>query len=245
VIADVSRALKYIVTTASGAPPDLQVSYDPPTKQWAALLDRSKPTINFCCYDVREDMTRKRVGRRPVRDERNVIVGYWPPPRWYKVSYIGTAWAGDVEQSQELLSFLLQAFSGMDALPKVSLKGKLAEAKSACQLLVAQPAVDARPTPQSLTALSGEVRPTLDLVITAPVESAPEPAAGIVLEPLILDARGRKGRPAERVQRRRERALGGGIRELVVGPPGAFSEERPRSGLDEDDAGGRHELDPD
>lgn len=244
-IADVSRALKYVVKNAAGAPADLEVSFDAPTKQWAALLDLSKPMINFCCYDVREDLTRKRVGRRPVRNERNVIVAYWPPPRWYKVSYIGTAWAGDVEQSQELLSFLLGAFSGMDALPRVALTGKLAEAKTPCQLNVAQPAADARPTPQSLTALSGEVRPTLDLVVTAPIEQAPEEAAGIVLEPLILDARARTGRPHERVQRRRERALGGGIRELVMGPPGSFSEEKTRGVENEDDVGGRHELDPD
>jgi hypothetical protein len=244
VIHEVSRALKYIVTNNVGAPPDLIITYEAPTKQWAARLDGT-PTIDFCCYDVREDTARKRVGRRPVRNEKNVVVGYYPPPRWYKVSYIGTAWAGDPEKDQELLSFLLNCFSGLDALPKVSLTGSLARARTACQLTVAQPAGDARPTPQSLTALSGEVKPTLDIVVTAPIEYAPEPAAGIVLEPLILDAHARTGRPQERVQRRRERALGGGIRELKMGPPGSWPEEISRSGNDDEEEGGRHELEPD
>lgn len=242
-IHEVSKALKYIVVNNTGAPADLVVSYEAPTKQWAQRLDGT-PTINFCCYDVREDTNRKRVGRRPIRNEKNIVVGYYPPPRWYKVSYIGTAWAGEPEKDQELLSFLLGCFSGVDSLPKVSLTGTLAKAKSACQLTVAQPAADARPTPQSLTALSGEVKPTIDLVVTAPIEYVPEPAAGIVLEPLILDAHAKTGRPHERVQRRRERALGGGIRELKMGPPGSWPEEKSR-GVEEEESAGRHELDPD
>lgn len=232
-INEVDKALKAVITVATGAPEDLRVDYNPPTKEWASKLGDT-PTINFCLYDVREDTTRKRVGRNPVRDERNRIVAYYPPPRWYKLSYIVTAWKGEVEESHELIGWVLSTFAGIDMLPASVLTGSLRDSKTPIQIVVAQPAADTRPTPQSLTALSGEVRPTLDLVVTVPVEFQPTPAAGLVLEPLILDAEGPQGHPQERVQRAPGRA---GLRELERVPAGRPLVEKNRAALEAGDSG--------
>jgi hypothetical protein len=243
VIHEVSRALRQIVRNATGAAPNIKVVFEAPTKEWAKGLDGT-PTIDFCLYDVREDKEKKRVGRRAIYGDDGRLKGYAPPPRWYKLSYIGSAWtAGGTEKDQELLGWLLTTFSGMERIPVTALTGVLAESRTPCTLTVAQPAADARPTPQSLTALSGEVRPTIDLIATVPIEYRVEPAAGLVLEPLILDAHARTGRPQERVQRRRDRA---GLRELETGPPGMPSIERSRSANEDDDLTGqpRHELEP-
>jgi hypothetical protein len=223
VIHEVDKALKIVVSTAAGAPEGLQINYEAPTKAWSEKI-RGTPTINLCLYDLREDMKQRKVGQVPMRNENNRIIGWRPPPRIYKLSYIGTAWASDPESDHELLGWLLQVFAGMKQLPKTALTGSLAIWGLAA-IEVAQPTADQRPTPQSLTALSGEVRPTLDIVVSAPVVFPASEVAGLVLEELILDAHGKTGQPRERVQRRMSR----GIAELELAPPGHPLVEKSRA----------------
>jgi hypothetical protein len=237
VIHECDRALRTVVSTAAGAPEGLTIDFDPPTREWADKM--SPPRINLCLYDVREDKTQRRVGQTPMRNERNQIIGWRPPPKIYRLSYIGTAWAGDTEADHELLGWFLGIFAGMSRLPETALTGSLARAGLAA-LEVCQPAADARPTPQSLTALSGAVRPTLDIVVIAPIYFETTEAAGLVLEELILDAHARRGLPDERVQRRMDRR---GIAELERSPAGHPLVERSRAG-DPEDAQPMREDDP-
>jgi hypothetical protein len=225
VIHEVDKALQIVLSSAAGAPEGLEIVFEPPNRKWAEGLNGA-PTINLFLYDIREDTKQRRVGQTPVRNERGRTVGYRPPPRIYKLSYVGTAWSGtgDPEKDHEMLGWMLRVFAGMKQLPGDSLTGSLATWGMAT-IDVCQPTVDARPTPHSMTALGGEARPNLEIAVSAPVVEPVSDAAGLVLEELILDAQGKGGQPFERVQRR----YTGGIAELEVGEPGMPTEERSRA----------------
>lgn len=224
-IGEVDKALRITVSSGAGAPEGLQVVFDPPSPEWVRGLDGT-PTVNFCLYDVKEDRKGLQVGLVGVRNERGQVIGYTNPARFYRLSYIGTAWSasGDPEDDHELLGWLLCQLAGLTELPKSSLTGSLATV-GVTGLELCRPAVETRPTPQTMTALGGVVRPSLELVVTAPVVQRVEEAAGLVLEELVLDAQGYSGQPFERVQRR----MTGGIAELEPTLPGDPLEEKSRA----------------
>lgn len=225
-IGEVDRALRTMVESAGGAPDGLKVVFDPPTPRWAEGLNGT-PIVNFCLYGVQEDFKGMQVGRVTLRNERNQIIGYRPPPRFFRLSYVGTAWSGsrDPEDDHQLLGWLLYTLAGMNRLPGSVLTGSLATV-GVVGIEVCRPTVDARPTPQSMTALGGEVRPYIEVVVTAPVVQPVEDAAGLVLEELVLEAQGMSGQPFERVQRR----MTGGIAELdETTLPGDPFEEKSRA----------------
>jgi hypothetical protein len=231
VIAEVDKALRTFVTSAPGAREGLEVVFDSPSRKWQGALT-STPTINFCLFDVKEDAKQRQIGQTPVRNERNRIIGFQPPPVIYKLSYIASAWAGmdDPLEDHELLGWLLFTFAGLKQLPPSTLTGSLAR-WGVAYLTVCQPAIDARPTPQALSALNGEVRPTLEIVVSAPVQQEVTLAAGLVLEELILEAEGKGGQPFERVQKR----YTSGIAELERGLPGDPTVEKSRAPEPNDD----------
>lgn len=224
-IDEVDKALRTFVTSAPGGPEGLEVVFDSPSRKWQGNVG-STPTINFCLFDVKEDSKQRQIGQTPVRDERNRIIGYQPPPLIYRLSYIASAWSGtgDTVEDHTLLSWLLYLFAGMKQLPPSTLTGSLARFGIA-YLTVCQPTMDAKPTPQALSALNGEVRPTLEVVVSAPVALPFTEAAGLVLEELILEAEGKHGQPFERVQRR----YTSGIAELERGLPGDPLVEKSRA----------------
>jgi hypothetical protein len=223
VIHEVDKALRIVISGDSKAPDGLQVVFDPPTSKWAESLN-GNPTVDLCLYDIREDLKQRKVGQVPMRNDRNRIIGWRPPPRIYRLAYIATCWAGETEKDHEMLGWLLGVFNGMKQLPPHTLTGSLAIWGLAA-IEVAQPKDGERPPPASLTALSGEMRPTLDIVVSAPVVFPAAEASGLVLEELILNAQGKKGQPYERVQRR----LTEGIAELERSSPGHPLVEKSRA----------------
>jgi hypothetical protein len=225
VIQEVDKALKILVGSSAGAPEGLEIVFDPPSRKWVENMPTT-PTINFCLYDVKEDMKQRQVGQTPVRNERNRIIGFRPPPTIYKLSYIATAWSGteDIEEDHQLLGWLLYVLAGLKQMPPSTLTGSLARWGSA-GLQIGQPSAEGKPTPQSLSALGGDVRATLEVVVSAPFAPEPTEAAGLVLEELILEAEGKSGQPFERVQRR----MTEGIAELERGLPGDPIVEKSRA----------------
>lgn len=222
-IHEVDRALRTVIARAKDAPEGMRISFDAPTSAWAEALDGA-PTVNLYLYDIREDTKQRKVGQIPIRNDRGQVVGWRPPPRIYKLSYIGSCWTADTEKDHEMLGWLLQSLSGMKQIPPDALTGSLAIWGLAA-METAQPDANQRPLPAPLTAFSGEARPNLDIVVMAPVVYPATEASGIVLEELILNAQGKKGQPYERVQRR----MTGGIAELERTPPGQPLAERGRA----------------
>jgi Pvc16 N-terminal domain len=212
VIHEVDEALRRLVEReldGSG----VEISFEAPTRDWAAR--RSSPTVDLYLYDIREDRLRRNVAREPVRDEHGIVVGRRKPPRMFKLSYLVTAWTQRPEDEHRLLSTVLACALRYDALPRDILSGSLSEQPLSMPVTVALPPPEDRALSDVWTALGGELKPSLDLVITAPVDSKWEEVAGkpVLEEPRISIAgeepngkRRRRGAPREKAAEERPRA---------------------------------------
>ncbi|WP_097962787.1 DUF4255 domain-containing protein [Streptomyces sp. or20] len=154
----------------------ISVVFDAPTREWAAKVNA--PMVNLYLYDIREDMRRRERGLHNEYDERGAIVARRRPPRFFKLSYLITAWTKRPEDEHRLLSSLLACLLRYEALPPERLAGSLAEVGAAVPMSIALPPPEDRSFADVWSALGGELKPSLDLVISVPVTASPVYEAG-------------------------------------------------------------------
>ncbi|MGH3838385.1 MAG: DUF4255 domain-containing protein, partial [Pseudonocardiaceae bacterium] len=158
-----------------------------------------------------EDMRRRERGLINSYDERGVVVSRRQPPRHFKVSYLITAWTQRPEDEHRLLSALLYCFLRNETLPAELLSGQLAEVGLPVSLSVALPPPEDRAFADVWSALGGELKPSLDLVVTAPVDGGrPFPAGPPVQEPITIDFGGLAGEQRDPPRRQIDQPTAGG-----------------------------------
>jgi hypothetical protein len=180
VIDKVDESLSRLIKRYAVLPPDVtdpvEVRFEAPTKEWASKRN-TPPTINVYLYDIREDLDRREVEYEEIRDEKNNrVIERRPPLRRYLLSYLVTVWTPDAKDEHRLLSRLLACFVKHEQLPKDVLSEELAGQPYAIRTTVALPPPQDRALSDVWSALGGELKPSLDLVVTAPFD------AGRVLE---------------------------------------------------------------
>ena len=153
---------------------EVDVVFDAPTKDWAAR--RNAPTVNLYLYDIREDLRRRERGFSEQRGDDGYVRSRRPAPRHFKLSYLVTAWTQRPEDEHRLLDQLLRCFLKHDALPDELVVGQLAETGLVVPVTVGLPPPEDRAFADVWSALGGELKPSLDIVVIAPVET------GIVFE---------------------------------------------------------------
>lgn len=170
-IHEVDEALRRLVRETALQGSEVEVVFDAPTKDWAAR--RNAPTVNLYLYDLREDLRRRQRGLLNEYDERGTtVVARHLPPRYIKLSYLLTAWTQRPEDEHRLLSELLLCFLAHDSIPAPLLSGRVAELSLPVPLTVALPPPEDRSFADVWTALGGELKPSLDIVVSAPVDAA-------------------------------------------------------------------------
>jgi uncharacterized protein DUF4255 len=179
VIHEVDRALQQLIRDEALQETDVEVAFDAPTKDWAAR--RNAPTVNVYLYDVREDLRRRQRGLRNEYTDGTVSARHLPP-RHYKLSYLVTAWTQRPEDEHRVLSSLLIGFLRYEAMPPELLTGSLAAIGLPVPMTVALPPPEDRAFADVWTALGGELKPSLDLVVSAPVETGKVFPAGPPVE---------------------------------------------------------------
>ncbi len=185
-ISEIDEALRSLVRAEAIAGSDLDVVFDAPTKDWAAR--RNAPTINLYLYDIREDVRRREQGWRETRGPDGVVTSRRPMPRHFKLSYLVTAWTQRPEDEHRLLSELLRCFIKQDVMPTEFLTGSLAETGMEVPVTVALPPPEDRAFADVWSALGGELKPSLDVVVIAPIDvGVARPAGPPVLEGTRLD----------------------------------------------------------
>ncbi len=147
---------------------DVELSFAAPTKDWAATLN--KPTINAFLYDIREDTGRRTAGPRPVKDDQGRTLERGAPIRHFRLGYLLTAWTTRPEDEHQLLSTLLRAMTAHNELNEEDLVGSLADSPAPTVLSLALPPGQDRSLSDIWSALGGELKPSLDLLITAPLQ---------------------------------------------------------------------------
>ncbi|MEU4468596.1 DUF4255 domain-containing protein [Streptomyces sp. NPDC024017] len=175
-IHEVDEVLKGLLSGGALAGSGIDIALDAPTRDWAAR--RNAPTINAYLYDIREDVNRRQRGQLPVRDDRDVIVKRRQPPRWFRLSYLVTAWTKQPQDEHRLLSAVLATLIPRELLPPSELPGSLAALGMTIPVSVAGIQTESRSLAEIWSALGGELKPSLDLVVTAPFPAYPEYDAG-------------------------------------------------------------------
>jgi hypothetical protein len=169
VIHEVDSALRGLIDREAGIR-DVEVVFDAPTREWASR--RTTPTVDVYLYDIREDLRRRERGvLNEYNEEQTRIVGRHLPPRHFKLSYLVTAWTQRPEDEHRLLSALLGAFIRYDALPADLLSGPLAEIGLPVPLTVGLPPPEDRGFADVWSALGGELKPSIDVVVSAPINT--------------------------------------------------------------------------
>ncbi len=148
---------------------DVEIVFDAPTREWAGR--RNSPTIDVYLYDIREDLRRRERGMHNVYDESNLVVSRRLPPRHFKLSYLVTAWTQRPEDEHRLLSSLLLCFLKYDALPADVLTGPLTELGLPIPITIALPPPEDRAFADVWSALGGELKPSIDIVVSTPLDT--------------------------------------------------------------------------
>uniref|UniRef100_A0AAU3GTE4 DUF4255 domain-containing protein n=1 Tax=Streptomyces sp. NBC_01401 TaxID=2903854 RepID=A0AAU3GTE4_9ACTN len=171
-IHEVDEVLKRLLTGGALTGSGIEVSFEAPTRDWAAR--RNAPVVNTYLYDIREDVARRQRGQTSVLDERNIVVRRSQPPRWFRLSYLVTAWTKTPQDEHRLLSAVLATLLPRELLSPDELPGSLGRLGLTLPLTVAGLQTESRSFAEIWSALGGELKPSLDLVVTAPFPAFPE-----------------------------------------------------------------------
>jgi len=195
-IHDVDESLRNLLRRDALEGTDVEVVLDAPTKEWSSR--RNAPSINLYLYDIREGMKLRQEGRVELRDETGRITGRRPPIRLFRLSYLVSAWTQRPEDEHRLLSSVLACVLGYDTVPQDVLAGSLVDIDFPLEMSIARPPPEERAISDIWSALGGELKPSLDLVVLAPMMAGQvEPAAELVREtPRLLLSGGGSG-PSE------------------------------------------------
>ncbi|WP_305783856.1 DUF4255 domain-containing protein [Symbioplanes lichenis] len=183
-IDEVDTALQGLLTGETLAGTDIQVAFDAPTKDWAAR--RTAPTVNLFLYDIQEDTELRQHGTMAEYDAEGVLVAEHEPPRYFALSYLVTAWTNRAQDEHRILSILLAGLVRHDAVPPDRLGGTLASMEIPVRLSVAMPPARDRGLADIWTAVGGNLKPSLDLVVLAPLAASVIRAGAVVTDGMRL-----------------------------------------------------------
>jgi hypothetical protein len=201
-IEEVDETLRNLIRTEVLGGTQVEVSFDAPTKDWAAR--RNAPMINLYLYDIREDVSRRDASWAPMYSPEGYVTGHQPAPRYFKLQYIVTAWTQRPEDEHRLLSACLASLLRHETVSPSEMTGALAEQPLPAIVSVAMPLGPDRSIADVWSALGGELKPSLDLVFDTPFVVGRSVTAGAPVreQPRLsvtsTDDDGRPERPARR-----------------------------------------------
>ena len=103
------------------------------------------------------------------RDGDHLVTARRPMPKFFRIAYLVTAWTQRAEDEHRLLSGLMSTFLQYEALPAELLGGTLSELGFSIPLAVALPPPQDRALSDVWSALGGELKPSLDISLVAPL----------------------------------------------------------------------------
>jgi hypothetical protein len=213
-IHEIDRALLALIRRDVPGASGVEIVLDAPTREWAAR--RNAPTIDVWLYDLREDLRRRERGMINTYAGDGTVSARHLPPRHFKLSYLITAWTQRPEDEHRLLSGVLGCFLRHDQLPDDLLEGQPGEVGLPVVLTIGLPPPEDRGFADVWSALGGELRPSLDVVVTVPIDTGQLlPVGPPVSEGPVVRVQGPEGsseraaRPAAGGMRRRRRGAAG------------------------------------
>jgi hypothetical protein len=168
VIDEVDDVLRTLLTRDAFSGTDVEVVFDAPTREWSSK--RRNPTVDLYLYDIREDMRRREVGRAEYRPGGREVERRIEPPRWFKLCYILTAWTNRPEDEHRLLSAAMRCLVRFESLPTDLVNGSIGELGLPVPITCGIPPPEERALSDVWSALGGDLKPSLDVVVVAPID---------------------------------------------------------------------------
>ena len=181
VLYDAGESVREMIRQRGGVPANIEILFDAPTKDWAAR--RSGPAIDVFLYDIRENLDRRHALLEDVRAD-DLVSGRKSPTRWFNCSYLITAWTQRPDDEHRLLGAILSGLVTVHAVPADCLKGSFVNSERELFLTVCRPPGQERSISDIWSALGGELKPSIDLVVVVPFE----PTSLISVGPPVLEA---------------------------------------------------------
>jgi Pvc16 N-terminal domain len=145
---------------------DVDVVFEAPDSEWSARI--TKPTVNLYLWEVRPNSDEAQVGLSLQTDENGRPVRRRPLPR-VDCRYLVTAWGASARDEHSLLGAVLATILSTRELAAEHLPPSYAQVRPIPQLRMTYR--DAEGASDVWSALGGQLKPGLDLVVTATVDA--------------------------------------------------------------------------
>jgi Pvc16 N-terminal domain/Carboxypeptidase regulatory-like domain len=181
---DLDATIREMLIQAGGfVPNEVDIAFDIPDREWSKQIAR--PTLNCYLFDIHERRALREEGWR-VEDRGRPTAARRPPPLFYEITYLVTAWTSVIEDEHRLLWSALETLArfpvlndpnlyidsdvqgvGEGGMPIAScLRGALVDYPFPISTTVAQLEGVLRSPGEFWTALENQIKPSLSYVIT-------------------------------------------------------------------------------
>lgn len=192
---------------------EVDISFATPDRDWSAGI--TKPTVNLYLWDIRQSVQQRQAGwQLTEQDGRQVRTR--PKPR-VDLRYLVTAWTTEVRDEHALLGAVLAALLRFPEFPEEHLQGVPREVRPLPTLAAAT--AEGPDQADLWSALDGQLKPGLDLNLTATIDALAPQEAGPPVERYEV-AVGADGEPASSRRYVGGRAPGSPPGTRVVSPRG-------------------------
>jgi hypothetical protein len=163
---------------------DIDVAFDAPDGEWSAALS-SKPTVDLYLWDIRPNLVERDFGEVIVEESDGRRFRRDPLPR-VDCRYLVTAWTSEVRDEHSLLGDVLAALLLHPVIEAEHLQGVFADVRPLPSLHLRSG--DGSENSDFWSALGGQLKPGLDLVVTVTLDAAMRAVAGPPTEAIEVHA---------------------------------------------------------
>jgi hypothetical protein len=175
-------------------PKEIDVVFAAPDKDWAARV--SRPTINLYLWDVRRNTSEREFGIFTETDDNGRTVHRAPQPR-VDCRYLITAWTADSRDEHSLLGATLAAVLTQPVLEAEHVAPAYRTVEPRPSLTLATG--DGSENSDFWSALGGQLKPGLDITVTATVDIGLMAEAGPAVQRIGIAATPTGGERSERL----------------------------------------------
>jgi hypothetical protein len=166
---------------------DVDVAFAAPDGEWSAALS-SRPTVDLYLWDIRPNLVERDFGEVIIEEADGRRFRRDPLPR-IDCRYLVTAWTSEVRDEHSLLGDVLAALLVHPVIEAEHLQGGFASVRPLPTLTLRSG--DGSENSDFWSALGGQLKPGLDLVVTVTVDAAMRAVAGPPTETVQVRAANR------------------------------------------------------
>ncbi|MEU6592099.1 DUF4255 domain-containing protein [Streptomyces sp. NPDC046881] len=162
------RALESFLRATVPLGKDIAIAFEAPDREWVARTS-GRPTINLYLWDVRRNLGQREGGMETVVDAEGRKHRRRPLPR-VDCRYLITAFTSDVRDEHSLLGRVMTALLMHQEIGAEHLPGALTQLRPLPSVEIA--AGDGQDNSDFWSALGGQLKPGLDVLVTTTVDAA-------------------------------------------------------------------------